>query len=132
VRALQPYTKAKGQDLPVILKMPVSGGFEDGCFQAAFWLELLLRMLKSTKVPSLFLSLPGPGRPPTSVEVFFQAPDDRNFACLMSQRYESEYVNDLTVELKVALPGSVISDKGRRFLESDTASVSDLLEFAWC
>ena len=50
----------------------------------------------------------------------------------MTHRYEAELVDDLTVELKVALPGAVLSDKGRALLESDDAKVAELVGFAWC
>ncbi len=132
IQALLPFRKSRPEDVPVTLKLPLSGGPAETKVQGVFWVELLTGMLRGARLaPNLFLRIPPAGAQPTSVQVFFQRADETNFAALLTRRYEADYVNDLT-DLGSAPPSPVaLGGAALRQLESDDATLEQLVRFRW-
>ena len=132
VRALQPYQSARPEEASVTLKLPLGGGPGEVTAQAAFWIDLLSGILSGARFASeIFLEAPEEGKPPRSLQIFFQRPDEKCFASLMTGKYESEYVDDLTRDLAPMRSGLVLSERHRRLLESDDVSLMELARSRW-
>jgi type VI secretion system ImpM family protein len=132
VRALQPFQKTRPEEAPVALKLPVGGTRQEVALQAAFWVELLCGFLSgSRQAPNLFLAAPAAAEPAKALHVFFQRPDEKSFASLMTQKYESEYVDDLTAAPPPPRGAAVLGERQRRMLLADDASLMDLARFRW-
>jgi len=131
-QALLPFRKKRPEEVPVALKLPLSGGIPEVTVESVFWVELLAGMLRGARLaPNLFLKTPPSGGPPTSLHVFFQRADETNFAALLTRRYEADYVNDLT-DLATAPPApAVLGGAARRQVEDDGAKLQDLVKFRW-
>jgi type VI secretion system ImpM family protein len=132
VRALQPYQKSRPEEIPAALKLPIAGSADQAHGQAAFWVDLLGGLLKGGRPsPNVFLGAPAPADPARNLHMFCQRPDERQFASLMTQKYESENVEDLTKEIPQGKGGTVLSADQRRLLESDETRLIDLVRARW-
>ena len=131
-QAFLPFRKNRPEDVPVMLKLPLAGRAADVALQSVFWIDLLSGLLRGARLaPNLFMRTPAEGGVPTSLHVFFQRPDETNFAALLTRRYEADYVTDLTDPgLANAIPGA-LSDAARRQVEDDRAALSEVVRFRW-
>jgi hypothetical protein len=100
--------------------------------QSIFWVELLCGMLRGARVaPNLFQRVSPESGLPTSLQVFFQRADETNLAALLTRRYEADYVSDLT-DLGAAPPApTAIGNAGLKQIESEGATLQDLVRFRW-
>jgi type VI secretion system ImpM family protein len=132
VQALLPFRKKRPEEVPVMLKLPLSGDKPEATVQCVFWVELLAGMLRGARIaPNLFLRTPPGGGAPTSLQLFFQRADETNFAALLTRRYELDYVNDLT-DLGAAPPApAALGSPALRLVEDDGASLETLVKFRW-
>ncbi len=132
VRALSSAAKVRPEESPVFLKLPLAGSPEDVALQSAFWVELLAGILRGgRKAPSLFLAAPEASKPARSLHIFFQRPDEKSFASLMSETHESEHVDDLTGRLSFGKSGPALGRNQRRLLEDGRASLLDIVRSFW-
>lgn len=131
-QSLLPFRKSRPEEVPVTLKLPLSGDPAEVRLQSVFWVELLAGMLRGARVaPNLFLRISADSGLPTSLQVFFQRADETNFAALLTRRYEADYVNDLT-DLGSAPPApSAIGNAALKQIESEGATLQDLVRFRW-
>ncbi len=132
IQSLSPFRKNRPEEVPVTLKLPLSGGVADVRLQSVFWVELLCGMLRGARVaPNLFQRVSPESGLPTSLQVFFQRADETNFAALLTRRYEADYVSDLT-DLGAAPPApSAIGNSALKQIESEGATLQDLVRFRW-
>ncbi len=132
VQVLLPFRKNRPEEVPVTLKLPLSGGAPERRAQSVFWVELLAGMLRGARLaPNLFLRVPAGGEPPSSVQVFFQRADETNFAALLTRRYEADYVNDLTELGAAPSAPSALGGAAVRQVEADGATLEQLVRFRW-
>lgn len=132
VRALRPFAAGRPEEAAFALKLPIGGTFEESAIQAAFWVDLLSSVLKGSRTaPSLFLEAPEEGKPPKCLHLFFQRPDEMRFASLMTAKYESEYVDDLTRDLTAMKSGMVLAESQKKLLLSDDVALMDIARARW-
>lgn len=132
VRVLKPHAGRKARESAVALRLPVAGTAEQVKLQCAFWAELVVGILGSgDQLPHFFLEAPeatGPGR---ALQIHYKALDDNGFASLMTERYATDYIDDLTGAVPPRRGNALLSEPARAILGDDGQSLAALSRHAW-
>jgi type VI secretion system ImpM family protein len=132
MQALEPISTSGAGSASVSLKLPLGGSKEDVALQMCFWIRLVQRMIGSKRdLPHIFTEAPAPEAPARTMTLLYQNLDKHAYAALMTEEYESDYVDDLS-ELPETVSGrrGVGAERGQ-VLRKDDLRLLDLLERGW-